>query len=156
MSVRGRLPSTIAVRASGLALVFTPLQVVAFATLPTDLRTDGTALFSLVRNVGSSIGVSVASFMLAQNTQDRACALAEHMTPFNRMLQTGGAYLYWNSATQAGLSALNAEITRQATIIAYMDDFKLMLWVRCRPCSRFRDAPAAHGAGDHRSCRRRR
>jgi DHA2 family multidrug resistance protein len=56
-------------------------------------------------------------------------ALAEHVTPFNRMLQSGGAYLYWNSATSGGLSALNAEITRQASIIAYMDDFKLMLIV---------------------------
>ena len=45
------------------------------------------------------------------------------------MLQSAGAYLYWNSATQAGLSALNDEITRQASIIAYMDDFKLMLMV---------------------------
>jgi DHA2 family multidrug resistance protein len=117
------------IQGAGLGLVFTPLQIVAFATLPMDLRTDGTALFSLVRNVGSSIGVSVASFMLAQNTQVVHAALAEHITPFNRMLQTGGAYLYWNSATQAGLSGLNAEITRQASIIAYMDDFKLMLWV---------------------------
>ncbi len=123
------LASTTLIQGAGLGLVFTPLQIVAFATLPSDLRTDGTALFSLVRNVGSSIGVSVASFMLAQNTQIVHAALAEHVTPFNRMLQTGGAYLLWNSATQAGLSALNDEITRQASIIAYMDDFKLMLLV---------------------------
>jgi DHA2 family multidrug resistance protein len=45
------------------------------------------------------------------------------------MLQTGGAYLMWNSATAAGLSALNSEITRQALAVAYLDDFKLMLIV---------------------------
>jgi DHA2 family multidrug resistance protein len=123
------LTITTLIQGAGLGLVFTPLQVVAFATLPAVLRTDGTALFSLVRNVGSSIGVSVASFLLAQNTQIAHAALAAHVTPFNRMLQSGGAYLYWNSATQAGLSALNGEITRQASIIAYMDDFKLMLIV---------------------------
>jgi MFS transporter, DHA2 family, multidrug resistance protein len=123
------LTFTTLIQGAGLGLVFTPLQVVAFATLPADLRTDGTALFSLVRNVGSSIGVSVASFLLAQNTQAVHAALAANVTPFNRMLQSGGAYLYWNSATQAGLSALNTEITRQASIIAYMDDFKLMLMV---------------------------
>jgi DHA2 family multidrug resistance protein len=66
--------------------------------------------------------------MLAQNTQIVHAALAAHVTPFNRMLQTAGAYLIWNSATQAGLAALNGEITRQATIVAYMDDFKLMLF----------------------------
>ncbi|HXQ84307.1 MAG TPA: DHA2 family efflux MFS transporter permease subunit [Xanthobacteraceae bacterium] len=123
------LAVTTFIQGAGLGLVFTPLQVVAFATLPAELRTDGTALFSLVRNVGSSIGVSIATFLLAQNTQIVHAAIAEQVTPFNRMLQFGGAYLYWNTATQAGLSALNAEITRQASIIAYMDDFKLMLLV---------------------------
>jgi MFS transporter, DHA2 family, multidrug resistance protein len=113
----------------GLGLVFTPLQVVAFATLPVALRTDGTALFSLMRNVGSAIGISVTSFLLAQNTQIMHASLAAQVTPFNRMLQTGGAYLYWNAATAPGLSALNAEITRQASIVAYVDDFKLMLLI---------------------------
>ena len=127
------LTITTLIQGAGLGLVFTPLQVIAFATLPAELRTDGTALFSLVRNVGSSIGVSVASFLLAQNTQIAHAALAVHVTPFNRMLQSGGAYLYWNSATQAGLNVLNAEITRQASIIAYMDDFKLMLIVTLPP-----------------------
>jgi MFS transporter, DHA2 family, multidrug resistance protein len=123
------LTLTTLIQGAGLGLVFTPLQIVAFATLPSTLRTDGTALFSLVRNVGSSIGVSVATFLLEQNTQIEHAALAGQVTPFNRMLQSAGAYLYWNSATQAGLSALNDEITRQASIIAYMDDFKLMLMV---------------------------
>lgn len=121
------LVMTTLVQGAGLGFVFTPLQVVAFATLPVELRTNGTALFSLVRNVGSSIGISVTSFLLAQNTQVLHAGLASFVTPFNRMLQTAGAYLYWNSSTQGGLAALNAEVTRQASIIAYMDDFKLML-----------------------------
>ena len=128
------LTLTTLLQGAGLGFVFTPLQVIAFATLPTDLRTDGTALFSLVRNVGSSIGISVTSFLLAQNTQIVHAQLAEHVTPFNRMLQTGGAYLLWNSATPPGLSALNAEVTRQASIIAYMNDFKLMLLI-CLPAA---------------------
>jgi DHA2 family multidrug resistance protein len=86
-------------------------------------------LFSLVRNVGSAIGVSVSFFMLAQNTQIVHSQIAEVITPFNRMLQTGGAYLLWNSATSAGLAALNGEVTRQAATIGYADDFMLMFWV---------------------------
>jgi MFS transporter, DHA2 family, multidrug resistance protein len=113
----------------GLGFVFIPLQVVAFATLPARFRTDGTALFSLVRNVGSAIGVSVTSFMLAQNTQVVHAQIGELLTPFNRMMQTGGAYLLWNAATAGGRAALNAEVTRQALAIAYTDDFKLMFWV---------------------------
>ena len=118
-----------AVQGFGLGFVFIPLQVIAFATLPNEFRTDGAALFSLVRNVGSAIGISVTSFMLAQNTQIMHAQIAEGLTPFNRMMQSGGAYLLWNSATSAGVSALNAEVTKQALAIAYTDDFKLMFWV---------------------------
>ncbi|QIB35392.1 DHA2 family efflux MFS transporter permease subunit [Ancylobacter pratisalsi] len=114
---------------AGLGFVFTPLTVVAFATLAPELRTDGTSLFSLVRNVGSAIGVSVTSFLLAQNTQIMHASLAAHVTPFNRMLQSGGAFEFWNIANPATLGALNAEITRQATAIAYLDDFRFMMWV---------------------------
>jgi DHA2 family multidrug resistance protein len=129
----GSLAYTTMLQGAGLGMVFTPLQVIAFGTLPADLRTDGTALFSLVRNVGSSIGVSIASFLLAQNTQIVHAQIAERVTPFNHALQTGGAYLFWNSAAHRGLNALNDEITRQASIIAYMDDFKLMLLVALPP-----------------------
>ena len=118
-----------AVQGFGLGFVFIPLQVVAFATLPAEFRTDGTALFSLVRNVGSAIGVSVTSFMLAQNTQVMHSQIAETLTGFNRMLQTGGAYLIWNTAIAHGRAALNGEVTRQALAIAYVDDFMLMFWV---------------------------
>jgi DHA2 family multidrug resistance protein len=123
------LAITTAVQGFGLGFVFIPLQVVAFASLPAELRTDGTALFALIRNVGSAIGISVTSFLLAQNTQSMHAAIAQSVTPFNRMLQTGGAYVIWNSATSAGLAALNDEVTRQSLSIAYVDDFKLMLWV---------------------------
>ena len=120
---------TTIVQGIGLGLVFVPLQVIAFATLEPELRTEGTALFSLMRNVGGAIGISVTSFLLAQNTQIVHARIAEHVTPFNRMLQTGGAYLHWNAAVPRGLQALNDEVTRQAQIIAYANDFKLMLLV---------------------------
>jgi len=113
----------------GLGFVFIPLQVVAFATLPADLRGDGTALFSLIRNVGSALGISISSFLLAQTTQVMHARIVENLTPFNRMLQNGGAYLFWNSATAPGRAALNAEVTRQASIIAYVNDFKFMFVV---------------------------
>jgi DHA2 family multidrug resistance protein len=120
------------VQGFGLGFVFIPLNVIAFATLAPDLRTDGTALFSLVRNVGSAIGISIMSFMLAQNTQVMHAQIAEAVTPFNRMLHSGGAFFAWNSGAVGGMGGLNAEITRQALSIAYVDDFKLMFWV-CIP-----------------------
>src|SRR4029078_4313133 len=117
------------VQGVGLGFVFIPLQVVAFATLAPELRGDGTALFSLIRNVGSALRISISSFLLTQGTQIMHARIAEGLTPFNRNLQTGGAYLFWNSATAPGKAALNAEVTRQASIIAYANDFKVMLLI---------------------------
>ncbi len=112
-----------------LGLIFIPLQMIAYATLSPAYRADATALFSLVRNMGSAIGVSIASFMLARSAQVMHSQIADTLTPFNRMMQTGSAYLYWNVATSGGRSALDAEVSRQALAIAYSNDFMLMFWV---------------------------
>ncbi|MFV0280108.1 MAG: DHA2 family efflux MFS transporter permease subunit [Rhodoblastus sp.] len=110
----------------GLGFLFTPLSTVTFATLPAELRTQATALFSLLRNLGSSIGVSVVIFMLARNTQVVHSELAQYATPTNPALNMPNVETYWNLQTLAGRAALNAEITRQAQIIAYMNDYLLL------------------------------
>jgi DHA2 family multidrug resistance protein len=117
------------VQGFGLGILFTPLQVVAFATLPPDLRTDGTALFSLLRNIGLAIGVSVTSTVLTRATQLAHADIAATVNSFNRNLQVGGAYLYWSPSLPQGITALNAEVTKQASIIGYIDDFKLLFIV---------------------------
>jgi DHA2 family multidrug resistance protein len=116
-----------AIQGLGLGFLFIPLNVIGFSTLPVQLRTEAAAILNLVRNVGSAVGISISSVILAQQTQVNHAALAEYVTPFNRMLQTGGAYLFWNLATPPGITAINGEITRQAAIIAYANDFKFML-----------------------------
>jgi DHA2 family multidrug resistance protein len=117
------------VQGFGFGLMFTPLSIITFATLPIEFRVDGTAFFSLVRNVGSAIGISVTSVLLTQNTQIVHSQIADSVTPFNRMLQTGAAYLLWNVTSPTGLAALNAEVTRQASIIAYSNDFKFLFFL---------------------------
>jgi DHA2 family multidrug resistance protein len=111
----------------GLGFLFIPLNVIGFSTLPVQFRTEATAILNLVRNVGSAVGISISSLILAQQAQINHAAIAEQVTPFNRMLQTGGAYLFWNLATPPGIAAINAEVSRQAAIIAYANDFKFML-----------------------------
>ncbi len=109
----------------GTGLVFVPLAGVAFATLKSSLRNEGAALFSLSRNLGSSLGISIVETLLVRNTQIEHSALAEHITPFNPLAraQLGGA------PSMHGLAALNAQVTQQANMIAYNDNFKMMLWV---------------------------
>ena len=120
---------TLMVQGAALGFVFIPLQVVAFATLPGADRTDGASLLSLVRNVGSAIGVSVTSSMLAHNVQVIHSELGAFVNPFNRALQAGGAVGHLlNPATAMGARALDGMINNQAQIIAYMDDYKLMMF----------------------------
>jgi MFS transporter, DHA2 family, multidrug resistance protein len=148
------MATTTFVQGIGLGFVFIPLQVVAYATLAPELRGDATALFSLVRNVGSAVGISISSFLLSQGTQIMHARIAESVTPFNRSLQTGAAFFMWNSATGPGRLALNAEVTRQASIIAYANDFKFMLFVTLASAPlllllRRSGAPAAQPSAEH-------
>jgi DHA2 family multidrug resistance protein len=92
------------------------------------LRTEGTALLSLVRNVGSAIGISVTGALLTQNTQIEHSVLTAFITPLNRLFQGSGALpQFVDPGTAHGASVLNSVITQQAQIIAYADDFKLMM-----------------------------
>ena len=115
----------IIVQGAGLGLFFTPLQVLAFATLDPVLRTDGAAMFALFRNIGAAIGVSVTASLLAHNAQGLHAMIGADVTPFNRAL--AGVAL-WNPATRRGAALLANEISRQAQIIAYIDDYKLLIF----------------------------
>jgi DHA2 family multidrug resistance protein len=115
------------VQGLGVGLVYVPLSTVAFTTLPRALRNEGTAFFNLLRNVGSSIGISVVMFLLTQNTQILHASLAEHVTPYNVASNPAAIAAHVDVGTAKGLAALNAMITDQGTMIAYIDDFRLMM-----------------------------
>ncbi|MGB3389615.1 MAG: DHA2 family efflux MFS transporter permease subunit [Pseudaminobacter sp.] len=115
------------VQGLGLGLVFVPLSTVAFATLEARYRTDATSLFSLVRNIGSSIGISVVTVMLTRNTQINHAELSAAITPFNpNLLATSPAAAMGDPAALAQLDGL---VNAQALMISYVDDFKLMMLV---------------------------
>ena len=119
---------TITLQGAGLGLVFVPLQVVAFYTMTAELRTQGTSMLSLARNVGSAIGISITTSLLSHQAQYVHANLAQFITPFARPLQAGGAVSRMlNPATPAGASLLNSIINTQAQIIGYIDDYKFML-----------------------------
>ncbi|MEO7494598.1 MAG: DHA2 family efflux MFS transporter permease subunit, partial [Massilia sp.] len=112
----------------GLGLVFVPLSAATFATLTPEMRAEGTAIYSLVRNIGSSIGIALVQTLLVRNTQIAHASLGAHVTYANPGLQDAGVSSIYNLANGgAGMTALNAEITRQASMIAYVDDYWLMM-----------------------------
>jgi DHA2 family multidrug resistance protein len=115
------------VQGLGLGLVFVPLSTVAFATLEPRFRTDAAALFSLVRNIGSSIGISIVTVLLARNIQINHAELSAGLTPFNPNLQAASP-LAAQGNPQA-LSQIDALLNQQSLMISYIDDFKLMMIV---------------------------
>jgi DHA2 family multidrug resistance protein len=112
---------------AGLGFVFIPLNVVAFATLDPALRTQATSLLSLLRNVGSAIGISITQTLLTQNTQIEHSVLSAFASPFNRALSASPAAQMLSPTTPHGAALLDQMITQQAQIIAYNNDFFLMM-----------------------------
>jgi DHA2 family multidrug resistance protein len=115
------------IQGAGLGLLFVPLTTVTFATLQPQDRGDGTGLYNLSRNIGSSVGISIVSYLLTRNVQVNHAEIATYVTPFNRIFEMPAIKDAWDPLTLAGRAALDDVITRQATIIAYIDDFKLLM-----------------------------
>ena len=133
------------VQGVGLGLIFVPLSTVAFATMPALLRTEATAVWTLIRNLGSSLGVSVVIAELTSTTTAMHARLAEYVTPFNAGFQLSHNALLDTSAPE-GIAMIDQMVTGQATTIAYQNDFLLMalLGVFCLPlilAFRLRQAP---------------
>jgi len=111
----------------GIGLIFVPLSTLAFATLNPAYRAEGAGVFTLVRNLGSSSGISIMQALFSTNTSVVHSRLVEGLRPDNpatRLLPTP-----YSLSNPAGIAALNAEATRQSAMVAYIDDFKLMLFV---------------------------
>jgi DHA2 family multidrug resistance protein len=125
----GEIIFTGVVQGVGLGFIFVPLSTVAFATLATRYRNEGTAMFSLIRNIGSSVGISLCMTVLGREIQASHAALSESITPFRAALHGPDTPALWSSATETGLAALNAEVSRQAVTIAYINDFRFMMYL---------------------------
>src|SRR6202453_380048 len=111
----------------GLGFIFVPLSVVTLSTLAPERRAEGAGLYSLSRNIGSSIGISVVNSLLTRNTQVNHAEITPSITAVNRGFEDLAIARFWDPASAAGRAALDAMITQQAQIIAYMDDYKLLM-----------------------------
>jgi DHA2 family multidrug resistance protein len=107
----------------GIGFVWVPLTTVAFGTLAPQLRNEGTSLFNLLRNIGSSIGIAMVTALLTHNTQFMHAQLAEHVTPYDFATRN---HPIFDSTSIAGLRAMDGVVTQQASMIAYNNDFKLL------------------------------
>ena len=110
-----------------IGFVFVPISTVAFLTIPGRLRIEGTALLTLIRNIFSSIGISVVIAQLTNTTTVMHARLMENVTPFNNAMQAPDVAAMMNMATDRGRALMDLIVTQQAVIIAYANDYMLML-----------------------------
>ena len=115
------------VQGIGLGLIFIPLNITAFATLSPRYRTEAASLMNLCRNIGASVGISMVTALLARNIQTSHQELGEHITSqtFDAVDPAMSSLL--GSTGETVMAMMNAEVSRQAAMIAYLDDFKLMM-----------------------------
>jgi len=111
----------------GLGFLFVPLSATTLATLPPQHRTEGAGLYNLSRTVGSSVGISIVNALLTTNTQVNHATIAKNVTAVNPALQDPAIAQYWSPFTAAGRAALDAVINQQAMLIAYLNNYKLLM-----------------------------
>ncbi|MDB5426005.1 MAG: drug resistance transporter, EmrB/QacA subfamily [Phenylobacterium sp.] len=132
----------------GIGLLFVPLSALAFATLPAHLRPEGSSVYTLIRNLGASVGISIMNALLVANVQTMHSSLAAKVVTSDPTFRATLPSMF-DPSTAAGITALNAEVTRQATMVAYVDDFRLMFFITlaCMPMLLFMRKPRrAEGA----------
>jgi len=111
----------------GLGFLFTPLSVVSLSTLPAGVRPEGAGFYNLARNVGSSIGISIVGALLARTTQANHADITQYVTATNRHFANPAVARALSPLTASGRAALDALITQQAQVIAYIDDYKFLM-----------------------------
>jgi DHA2 family multidrug resistance protein len=115
------------VQGFGFGLVFVPLSTVAFLTLPNHLRTDGTSMLTLMRNVASSIGISVVIAQLTEGSRRVYAVLSQHVNPFNPAMQMPDVRGLIDMSTDKGRAMMDVMVNLQAQIIAFSQDYQLVM-----------------------------
>ncbi len=132
----------------GTGMIFVPLSTITFATLNPKFRNEGAAMFTLIRNIGSAIGISVLQAMTIRNTATVHARLVESVRPDNPMLaQTSPGFDF---TAPLAVARMNAEITRQASMVAYVDAFwfLFLLTLAAIPMLLFMRKPRRAGGDD--------
>ena len=115
------------VQGVGLGFLFVPLSAATLSTLAAEQRTEGAGFYNLSRNIGSSVGISVVNALLTRNTQINHASIATHVTAVNHGFDNPSVAHFWDPLTAAGRAALDSVVTEQAQIIAYIDDYKMLM-----------------------------
>lgn len=117
------------VQGLGMGLVFIPLNVMAFATLNPNQRTEGASLLNLLRSLGASLGISIVATLLGRNLQISHSDMAQNITSTSMNMIDPSTVDRFYALGDVLLKYMDVEVNRQALMVAYIDDFWLMMWV---------------------------
>lgn len=109
----------------GCGLMWVPLSIVAFASLPPERLPEASAIFHLLRNFGSSIFISISVMAAIRTTKVTHADLAEHVSPLNETLRFPGFADLFSLETTETIASLALEVDRQAQLIGYLNAFLL-------------------------------
>jgi len=112
----------------GMGLLFVPLSVLAFSTLPNNLRTEATGLYSLLRTVGSSVGIAITLNLFTRHTQISWNHLSGFIQPYNQHVTQYFQHLYVHLTTQQKIAILGSTIMKQAQMLSFLDVFTFVTW----------------------------
>jgi DHA2 family multidrug resistance protein len=116
----------------GTGFIFIPLATLGFATINPVYRADASGVFTLMRNLGSSAGISIMTALFTSNASVVHARLVQGLTPDNpnyQSMMSGGsaASSAFSLTNPAGAAALNGVVDQQSAMVAYIDDFKVMM-----------------------------
>jgi DHA2 family multidrug resistance protein len=131
----------------GQSISFTPMTVLAFATLPRERITEAAAVFTLMRNFGSSLFISLAVLVFLRSSTSSYSSLAERISSVPGGSAQTALPDAWSLDNLEGLSRLSEEVARQAAMIGYINAFLLMAIAAALavPLALFMRAPPADG-----------
>ncbi|MFO1159149.1 MAG: DHA2 family efflux MFS transporter permease subunit [Reyranellaceae bacterium] len=110
----------------GQSIAFTPMTVMAFSTLPARQVTEGSSIFTLMRNFGSSLFISISVLIVSRSTASNYSLMTEFITPYNKTLVMPGLPQAWSLESASSLLSLSNEMLRQSAMIGYLNAFYLM------------------------------
>jgi DHA2 family multidrug resistance protein len=113
----------------GMGVMWVSLTTVTFSTLMPELRTEGAALFALVRAIGASCGTSVIVAILVRSSQVNYVELRDHIHPFSEALRLSRSSAFWGLDSMEGLETLRNLVVAQAETIAYLNAFTFLVAV---------------------------
>jgi DHA2 family multidrug resistance protein len=106
-----------------VGIVNVPLMIVAFSELESRFRPEASSMFHLLRNIASSLFISISVAEVIRSTGVNYAQLAEHVSAYNKALLLPWVSGAWDRESAAGLARLSREVTRQSAMIGYLNAF---------------------------------